>query len=305
MKREAAPTMGSMDLDATIEAVVEGETGRPFRIVDRSTAAGGCISEAFRVRGEDGRSWFVKVNRRIRLPLFEAEASGLRAMAETKTVRVPSVVGTGESGGAGFIVMEALELGGHRAGSADELGRLLAEMHRAMGPGFGFEADNFIGETPQLNTPMSDDWPSFFAGKRLEPQFRWAREKGLRIEGSDTLLESIEAFFRDYRPVPSLLHGDLWGGNIDTDEHGHPVLYDPAAYYGDREADIAFTELFGGPGEAFYRSYREHWPLDEGYPVRKTLYNLYHIVNHFNHFGGRYGAQARSMVRELLTELKR
>lgn len=293
-----------MDLNAAIEAGVERDTGDPFRIVDRAPVGGGCISEAFRIRGEDGRAYFVKANRRIGLPLFEAEAAGLRALARTESVRVPEVVGTGSSGATGFIVMEALELGGRRPDGTAELGRLLAAMHRATGPGFGFEADNFIGETPQLNTPMADDWPAFYAGKRLEPQFRWAREKGLRIEKTDTLLESIGDFFRDYQPVPSLLHGDLWGGNIDTDESGHPVLYDPAAYYGDREADIAFTELFGGPGEAFYRSYREHWPMDDGYPVRKTLYNLYHIVNHFNHFGGGYGSQARSMVRELVAELK-
>lgn len=290
------------NLDQSLEVVIETKTDQPFTIRERWTVGGGCISEAFLLLGEDGRQFFAKVHSKWGDALFEAEAAGLRAMAETNTVRVPQVIGTGQSGRHYFLILEALDLRGSGGQSAGELGRQLAALHRHTGPGFGFEMDNFIGEIRQWNTPYTDSWTTFFWEKRLLPQIQWASNQGLALRQTEALRERLPDFFQTYQPQPSLLHGDLWGGNIDSDENGFPVLYDPACYYGDREADIAFSELFGGPGGDFYQSYQSHWPLDNGYPRRKPLYNLYHIINHYNHFGGSYGRQAQGMIDALLAD---
>ena len=173
-------------------------------------------------------------------------------------------------------------------------------------PNLGGHRDNTIGSTPQHNGPDTD-WVRFLRERRFGYQFELAAHNGcsaeLRRDGA-RLLENLDAFFSDYQPQPSLLHGDLWGGNHAYLEDGTPTMFDPAVYYGDREADIAMTELFGGFGSAFYAGYTAAWPLDPGYAVRKTLYNLYHVVNHFNLFGGGYQSQAQGMVRRLLTEVR-
>lgn len=262
--------------------------------------SGGCINRCFRVAGRDGTGYFLKLNRNAPEGMFAAEAAGLRALAATQTVRVPAVVAHGVEEGTQFLLLEALRLGGAPRGCGAELGRQLAALHRHEGPDFGFDYDNFIGRLPQRNLPWLVDWMTFFREHRLLPQFRWAEERGLRIGGQAGLLERLGDFFEGHSPPPSLLHGDLWGGNIDADENGYPVLFDPACYFGDREADLAMTELFGGPGRAFYEAYREAYPLDPGYERRRNLYNLYHILNHYNHFGGGYGAQAVSMVEALV-----
>jgi len=186
------------------------------------------------------------------------------------------------------------------------LGRQLAALHRHTGERFGFPSDNFIGGSPQENA-WRDNWALFFAERRLRPQLRWAINRGMDRKLGDTgesLTGRISAFFIDYRPQPSLLHGDLWSGNASALADGTPVIFDPAAYFGDREADIAVSELFGGFPESFYASYRQAWPLDSGYETRKTLYNLYHILNHFNLFGAGYLGQARRMIEKLNSELR-
>jgi fructosamine-3-kinase len=177
-------------------------------------------------------------------------------------------------------------------------------MHRVTGRSFGWRRDNTIGSTPQPNTP-GNDWIAFWREQRLGFQLRLAERNGLssalQAKG-ERLLERLEAFFRGYAPAPSLLHGDLWGGNHGYTVSGEPVVFDPAVYYGDREADLAMTELFGGFGAGFYAAYKEVWPLDSGYAVRKQLYNLYHVLNHANLFGGGYASQAEAMMERLLAE---
>jgi fructosamine-3-kinase len=184
----------------------------------------------------------------------------------------------------------------------------LAELHRHAGERFGFDADNFIGGSPQKNDWHNEyDWPRFYADQRLRPQLSRAigngMERTLAAQG-ESLAERLSAFFLNYRPRPSLLHGDLWGGNASALPDCTPVIFDPAVYYGDREADVAMSELFGGFPESFYAGYREAWPLDSGYETRKTLYNLYHVLNHFNLFGAGYLNQARRMIGKLLAELR-
>jgi protein-ribulosamine 3-kinase len=177
-------------------------------------------------------------------------------------------------------------------------------MHRATSGRFGWHRDNTIGATPQLNA-WESDWIVFWQTYRLGYQLDLAARSGhggqLQRRGG-LLLERLPALF-DHAPVPSLLHGDLWGGNFSGDAEGNPVIFDPACYYGDREADLAMTELFGGFSGRFYSAYRAAWPLDPGYDTRKTLYNLYHILNHLNLFGGGYGSQAERMIDRLLAEL--
>jgi fructosamine-3-kinase len=277
-------------------------TGRPFRVESRDGIGGGCINSAFRV--SDGtQSWFVKTNRADLLPMFVAEAEGLNALADTDTIGVPRALCTGGSGDQSFIVMRHIDLGRGRSDGWREAGLQLAAMHRTASTRFGWHLDNTIGSTPQPNT-WHDDWISFWREQRLGFQLREASRNGYtgRLQAlGDTLLGKFELLI-DHAPSPSLLHGDLWSGNLAFDADGAPVIFDPATYYGDREADLAMTELFGGFGQDFYEAYREAWPLDSGYPVRRNLYNLYHVLNHLNLFGGGYAGQAQRMMEQLLAE---
>jgi fructosamine-3-kinase len=167
---------------------------------------------------------------------------------------------------------------------------------------FGFPHDNFLGTTPQPNG-WTDGWLTFWRERRLGYQLRLAAQNGhggnLQKLG-ERLMDALPAFFEGYAPQPSLLHGDLWGGNYGYLADGASVIFDPAVYYGDRECDLAMTELFGGYGADFYAAYRANWPLDAGYAVRKELYNLYHILNHANLFGGGYVRQAEQSMHALL-----
>ena len=184
--------------------------------------------------------------------------------------------------GSDFIVLEQLDL--KRNGDWAALAQLLAKLHRTTGPRFGWHRDNWIGATPQIND-WRDDWATFFQECRLRPQLELARQNGFSFSVPADLL-------KDHRPQPSLLHGDLWSGNAGFIEEG-PVIFDPAVYYGDREADIAMTELFGGFPARFYDAYNEALPLPDGYETRKHLYNLYHLLNHLNIFGAGYLAQVQ------------
>jgi len=286
-----------------IEQDISKSTHRKFTIEHKVSVGGGSINSTYRIEGLKQR-YFVKTNAAECLDMFAAEANGLIALAGSKAVRVPKPVCRGVANTHAYLVMEFIAFGG--GGSPHALGEQLAAMHRHTQPEFGWYCDNTIGSTPQINTP-SDDWTSFFREYRLGFQLKLAAHNGyggtLQRKG-ERLMCDLGLFFEDYSPQASLLHGDLWGGNHAVDMDGHPVIYDPAVYYGDREADIAMTELFGGFGSAFYAAYHEAWPLDEGYGVRKTLYNLYHILNHANLFGGGYASQAESMMDRLLSELR-
>lgn len=289
-------------MSAAIAAAIEQATGEPFVPRTERAAGGGCINSAQIIEGSDGRRYFVKTNRASRLAMFEAEAQGLEAIRATGTVRVPRPICSGSSGDEAWLVLEYLEMGGR--GSAAELGHRLAALHRHTWDRYGWQRDNTIGSTPQINTPC-EDWTAFYRERRLGYQFALAARRGAPrrlLERGERLLAGLAGFFAGHRPAPSLLHGDLWGGNFAY-SGGEPVIFDPAVYFGDREADLAMTELFGGfPGD-FYAAYREAWPLEAGYRVRKDLYNLYHVLNHFNLFGGGYLTQAEQMTNSLLAQL--
>jgi fructosamine-3-kinase len=295
-----------MSLADSLSRQISAATGRPFDAVDYQELAGGCINRAAMIEGRDGRRYFVKLNDVVRLSMFEAEADGLRELERAGAVRVPRPLCQGSAAEGSFLVLEHLTLRRPDQDALSLLGQQLAALHHVTGPRFGWDRDNTIGSTAQLND-WCDDWVEFFRERRLRYQLDLAASGGggdrMRQLGAE-LLQRMPALFADYRPPASVLHGDLWGGNVAATVEGVPVIFDPAVYFGDREADLAMTELFGGFSERFYHSYRDAWPLDPGYAVRKTLYNLYHVLNHFNLFGGAYRAQAERMLQQLLSELR-
>ncbi len=248
--------------------------------------------------------FFVKINTAAGLPMLEAEADGLRELARARAIRVPAPVAFGEAGGVAFLALEWLEFSG--GGRDAALGAGLAQMQRTTAQAHGWHRDNTIGTTPQANA-RSDDWATFFRDRRIAPQLALAASKGhggrLQRDG-ERLLAAIPALLAGHAPAPSLLHGDLWSGNAARLASGEPVIFDPAVHFGDREADLAMTELFGGFGTDFYAAYAEAWPLAPGYATRRTLYNLYHVLNHLNLFGCGYRAQAEAMIAGLLASVR-
>jgi len=280
-------------------------TGRPFTLTGTEETGGGCINSTLVLAGREGR-YFVKLNEAARVEMFEAEAAGLAALAAAGAVRVPTPLCVGQADEFAFLVLEYLSLRPATDRGQEQLGRGLALLHRTTSPSFGWVRDNTIGSTRQPN-PRYGDWLVFWREARLGFQLHLAKRQGapetLTTKG-EQLLEWLPALFGTHRPAPSLLHGDLWGGNFAQTGDGEPVIFDPAVYFGDRETDIAMTELFGGFGQRFYAAYREASPLDPGYPTRKLLYNLYHVLNHFNLFGGGYALQAEKMIGRLLSETR-
>ncbi|MCC5858388.1 MAG: fructosamine kinase family protein [Ectothiorhodospiraceae bacterium] len=277
-------------------------TGHPFRGIERTPVAGGSINAAYRL-GDGRRNYFVKLNRPDALSQFQAESDGLRELAAAGAIRVPAAVDCGLAGERAFLVLEWITL--HGRGDWAALGEGLAHLHECTARRHGWHRDNAIGATPQPN-PWTEDWGEFFATQRLGHQLTLAEANGAEpalIDAGRRLQEALPLLFRDHAPSPSLLHGDLWTGNIAFDDGRRPVLYDPAVHYGDRECDLAMSELFGRLPEVVYRAYHAVWPLDPGYPTRRELYQLYHVLNHFNLFGGGYGGQAVTRIRRLLTEL--
>ena len=292
-----------MSLWNEIAKRIADASGEPFAITAQSNVGGGCINAATVLEGHT-KKYFVKLNEAARLDMFEAEAAGLQEIVDSNTLRAPRPVVHGTAADQAFLVLEYLDLGGRGGGAADRaLGRQLAAMHRTTAEQYGWWRDNTIGSTPQINT-RGDDWITFYREQRLRVQLELAARHGgsQLLRHGELLLAALPAFFTDYRAAPSLLHGDLWGGNHGALPDGTPVVFDPAVYYGDREADLAMTELFGGFGSGFYAAYQEAWPLDPGYRVRKDLYNLYHVLNHFNLFGGGYAGQAQRLIGVLLAE---
>lgn len=248
--------------------------------------------------------FFVKTNTAARLPMLQAEADGLRELAQAAAIRVPAPAACGAAGGVGFLALEWLTLS---AGGRDAaLGAGLARLHRTTARAHGWRRDNTIGTTPQDNA-WTGDWATFFRDRRIAPQLALAARHGhggrLQRDG-ERLLAAIPALLAGHAPVPSLLHGDLWPGNAARLASGEPVIFDPAVYFGDRETDLAMTELFAGFGADFHAAYAEIWPLAQGYATRRTLYNLYHVLNHLNLFGGGYRAQADAMIASLLASVR-
>jgi fructosamine-3-kinase len=269
-----------------------------------SRAHGGSINECYRWESNAG-PFFVKLAPARGSAMFEAEAAGLEELRRAQAVRVPRVMSVGTGAGKAWLALEWIQSGTPTRATDAVLGEQLARQHRSTQPAFGWSRNNTIGSTAQLND-WDANWVTFFRDRRLRYQLNLAGSNGYggRLQHrAEALLDCMSDFFSAYQPAPSLLHGDLWGGNRAADERGHPVIFDPAVYYGDREADLAMTRLFGGFGAAFYSAYEAAWALAAGAAVRTDLYNLYHVLNHLNLFGGGYLAQAMSMIDGLLAEV--
>jgi fructosamine-3-kinase len=293
--------------DAALERAIAGASGESFELRSAAPVGGGCIHAALRLQGDTARAsrtFFAKVNAPDREAMFAAEADGLAALAATRAVAVPRVIAHGADAGFSWLVLEWLDLQALDAKSGAALGAALARLHRLPRERFGWARDNFIGATPQVNG-WSDDWHAFFRDRRLHAQLRLAARNRLPsklIDRGERLAADCGAFFGAHRPRPSLLHGDLWGGNASA-VRGTPVVFDPAVYVGDREADLAMTELFGGFPREMLAAYAADFPPDDGYTVRRDLYNLYHVLNHANLFAGDYVAQSARSVERLLAEI--
>ncbi len=291
----------------SIAREISAARGVPFVVRMQRAVGGGCINDACVLSDGDQR-FFVKLNTTDRLAMFAAEAAGLDEIRRSGTVRCPEPVCHGIVDGASFLVLEYLDLGGRgRPADHADFGRQLAALHRVTQADYGWHTDNTIGSTPQPNR-RDNDWRRYWREQRLGFQLELAAANGFRgrlQQQGARLVEALPALLPAQDPPASLLHGDLWSGNFafarEDIRDGIPVIFDPAVYYGDRETDLAMTELFGGFSPGFYAAYRDAWPLDPGYETRKTLYNLYHVLNHLNLFGGSYLSQAERMIASLLS----
>ena len=276
-----------------------------MKITDRKQVAGGDINEAYRLTLSDGMHIFMKSNQGKSVSFFQREAEGLAAIAETGAISTPQVFGcgTGENGGA-FLLLEFVESRRPGKDYQEILAQQLARMHQSRTENFvtggiyGFVQDNYIGANPQVNTPCKS-WTEFFRDCRLKPQFLQASDYFGKEEWKKIteLLERTGEILTEPE-YPSLIHGDLWVGNVMTGSDGLAWLTDPAACVGHREADLAMTELFGGFSGKFYEAYREAAPLQPGYEKRRDFYNLYHLLNHLNLFGRSYLSSVRRIVEE-------
>lgn len=290
-------------MNAAIADAVTRAIGARVHVDDCRSVGGGSIHAAYRCSTNRGLV-FIKLGSATAEPIFVAEAAGLAALAAAHCVRTPTVLAQGCIDECAFLCLEWLELKSPTVLSQSRLGESLAAMHRVVSDRFGFATDNFIGSTPQRNSWCAS-FREFFGERRLRAQLDLARTTGAGsrdIERGERLIDALPQFIA-HEPCASLLHGDLWGGNWGATADGDPVIFDPAAYYGDRETDLAMTRLFGGFGREFYAAYEAAWSLPSGAATRVTLYNLYHVLNHYNLFGGGYLGQARSMIDRLLAEV--
>ena len=272
--------------------LAEQKLGQAVRL-DR--VGGGCINNGAVLVTETGAQFFLKTNSYCSADMFAREADGLRALARAEGgPRVPEVY----LHGADFLLIEDLAPAPRSRSYWGDFGRQMAALHNFTAEKFGFEADNYLGSTPQPN-PWTVDGFEFYAWHRFLFQAELAGQRGLLSPQEVSLTADLAARLPELVPAQpaSLLHGDLWSGNQIADEQGHPAIIDPAAYYGWAEADLAMMVLFGSPGSGFWEAYNEVRPLEPGYRERFGLYNLYHLLNHLNLFGGSYHGQVVSALR--------
>ncbi len=286
-----------MSLTDQIKKRVEVKTGEV--IISAHQVGGGSISEAYKISTESGKNLFLKVNTSVPDDMFTKEKNGLDELKNSGSIKTPEVLSVDSS----FILLELISPAVTSKNFFEDFGKKFAMLHKYLGNSFGFYEDNYIGSTVQINIAEADemkDWKKFYFNKRILFQYRLAKKNGFASkELTDAIIKienKIDYILSGSDEMPSLLHGDLWSGNFIVDEYGHACLIDPAVYYGNREADLAMTKLFGGFPSRFYESYKEVYPLKEGYEYRENLYKLYHVMNHLNLFGMSYYSQTISLL---------
>jgi fructosamine-3-kinase len=264
--------------------------------------SGGDISHAALIRSGSTK-WFVKYHTNAPPAMFETEAQALTEISSPGCIRVPLPAALGRTGKTSWLVLEYLDLTSQ--GPAAQLGEQLAALHSIDHDRYGWTRNNYIGRNPQYNDP-GDNWAGFWRDQRLQPQFTMAEAAGFGgrlLDRGERLLANLDLLMDGHQPAASLLHGDLWAGNKAFTRDGQAVIFDPASYHGDRETDMAMTELFGGFEPDFYAAYQAHSPLPDGYRLRRDLYNLYHVLNHLNLFGAAYLSRCEHMIGGLLSEI--
>ncbi len=262
--------------------------------------SGGSIARSFRLVDASHRL-FVKVMEAGQADILEAECDGLARLREAGAIRVPEVSGTGLADGAAWLALEWLDMRRPDHECFARMGVALCRLHEHQSDRFGLEKDNYLGRTPQLNTP-AHLWSDFFLDCRLTPQLQLLAKHHPEFGEGEArgLAAAWREVARHHQPVPSLLHGDLWSGNVAMLADGRPLIFDPAVHYGDRECDLAMADLFGGFGTAFFDAYQGMWPLDPGWRERRRFYQLYHVLNHANLFGGHYSEICRRLIDDLI-----
>lgn len=292
-----------MGLNLETASAIARRLGLDERNLQIKPVSGGDIADATVIVGSDHRV-FVKSMPPTQSMLLSAEADGLAALADTGAIRVPRILARGhaETEDLAWLALEYLELTPRNDQTDHLLGEALAALHRHGSDHFGWHRNNFIGLTPQRNTP-NPNWTSFFAGERLHPQLeRFCKRYPERLElaHTDDLIAAWHRLADDHQPEPSLLHGDLWAGNAASIGGRQPVIYDPSVHYGDRECDLAMAALFGGFASSFQTAYERVWPMPEGWPQRRRYYQLYHLLNHANLFGGAYIGRVCTEIKTLI-----
>lgn len=291
-----------MTLQQRIETAISSSTEQQAEFVDSQVSYGGCINDSRIVTLKDGRQYFVKTNPESKTcpGLFETEYKALLLLAEPNVIHVPKPVCYAED----FIVMEVFVNGTPAADWQEKMGRSLAELHKTtQTERFGFEKDNYLGISKQINT-WQDDWLTFWREHRLGLQLKRIamitdRNDPLIVKG-EKLMSRLDTYLADINEPAVLLHGDLWSGNAAANEQGQPVIFDPASYYGHREAEIGMMRMFGGFNSRCEAAYAEVWPLEEGAEQRINLYRLYHEINHFILFGYNYYRSCLSTIDSLI-----
>ena len=286
-----------MILSNNIKTNIEKELNS--KIIDSQSLSGGCISNAYKIKSDIGKIYFLKYNSSASSDMFIKEAHGLKELNKAGVIKIPDVI----CFNVDYILLEHIDSGNKQKNFSEDFGCKFALLHKFTSEFYGFYEDNYIGSNPQLNIAEENqkhDWAKFYFNKRILFQLQLAEETGnstSELRKAITGLENkIDEIVVDNGEKPSLLHGDLWGGNYLTNNDGFACLIDPAVYYGNREADLAMTKLFGGFDSKFFKAYNEVFPLPDGYEYRENIYKLYHVLNHLNLFGGGYYSQAMSLI---------
>ncbi|SKC75935.1 fructosamine kinase family protein [Ohtaekwangia koreensis] len=284
-----------------VQTLLQQQVSSSIIIKDFSFIAGGCINNGGKLSTSEGR-YFLKWNDASKFPgMFEAEAKGLKKLSATQSIYIPEVIGVSEAEGYQFLLLEFIDQSSRSANYWKDLGQQLATLHRTSSLFFGLDHSNYIGSLPQTNATNSS-WVDFFIHQRLQVQLKLAMQSGL---AEKSLLRNFDALYIKLPSLlpeepPSLLHGDLWSGNVITSHNEAPCLIDPAVYFGHREMDLAMTQLFGGFNAEFLEAYHEEFPLLPEFHNRIDLYNLYPLLVHVNLFGSSYLAQVNSILKRFV-----
>ncbi len=267
------------------------------KILKSHSVAGGCIAQSSLIETIKGHQYFLKQG--LNNGMFICEAHGLKELQKANTLKTPKVIHYDED----FLLLEAIKSGIKSRNTFIKFGKQFAKLHQFTNHNFGFYEDNYIGLTPQINSTnelTAVSWSEFYFNNRLLHQFKLAEKNGYTDEkltkAFRIIEQKVDIILKGSEEAPSLLHGDLWGGNYMVDSNGEIVIIDPAVYYGHREADLAMTKLFGGFSPDFYKAYNETFPLKDGSEYRENLYLLYHVLNHLNLFGYSYYNQCLQLM---------